>query len=219
MLIARVYVALFPLALYLLAVGVVNSQRRPVLTTGTWDQAALAFGLSGLVLVGPLQLILKSLKWMLVAPSAPILLVGIFISGAAVLILSQPRRLVIYNFDARQMREDLIGMLRSIDPEAVLAGSRMMLPRLGLEIQIEAFPALRNVSLIAGSELVNEPNWRLLKQRLRDQLAEVEVAPGLVGQGFVAASGVFLFAPLWFVVRDPAGIAQAFLRILQFNFQ
>jgi hypothetical protein len=110
-------------------------------------------------------------------------------------------------------------MLRTIDPEAVLAGSRMMLPRLGLEIQIEAFPALRNVSLIAGSELVNEPNWRLLKQRLRDQLAEVEVAPGLVGQGFVAASGVFLFAPLWFVVRDPAGIAQAFLRILQFNFQ
>jgi len=216
---ARVYVALFPLALYLLVVGVVNSRRRPLLTTGTYDLVALAFGLSGLVLVGPLQWLLKSLQWMLIAPTAPILLIGIFVSGAAVLILSQPRRLVIYNLSVKSLRETLWEMLKAIDPEARIAGSRVMLPCLGMEVQIEAFPAFRNVSIIAASELVDEENWKVLRQRLGDQLAQVEVSPGLLGQSFVLASGAFLFTPFWFVVRDPAGMAQALLRVLQFNFQ
>lgn len=219
MMLARVYVALFPLALYLLVVGVVNSRRRPLLTTGTYDLAALAFGLSGLVLVGPLQWLLKSLKWILFTPGAPILLIGIFVSGAAVLILSQPRRLVIYNLSVESLRETLWEMLKAIDPEAKIAGSRVMLPRLGMEVQIEAFPAFRNVSIIATSELVNEESWKVLRQRLGNQLAQVEVSPGLLGQSFVVASGAFLFTPFWFVVRDPAGMAQAFLRVLQFNFQ
>lgn len=216
---ARVYVALLPLALYLLVVGTVNSRRRPLLTTGTYDLTALAFGLSGLVLVGPLQWILKSLQWMLIAPTAPILLIGIFVSGTAVLILSQPRRLVIYNFSVESLRETLWEMLKAVDPEAKIAGSRVMLPCLGLEIRIEAFPAFRNVSIIATSELVNEESWKVFRQQLGNQLAQVEASPGLLGQSFVLASGAFLFTPFWFVMRDPAGMAQAFLRVLQFNFQ
>jgi hypothetical protein len=54
---------------------------------------------------------------------------------------------------------------------------------------------------------------------LRDQLAHVRAVPGMLGQALVALSAAFLFTPLWFVVRDPSGLAQAFLRVLRFSLQ
>ena len=51
----RLAIALVPLAAYLLLVGMVNLRRRPFLTSGGSDLAALGLALTGLVFVGPLD--------------------------------------------------------------------------------------------------------------------------------------------------------------------
>src|SRR3977135_4015231 len=48
--------ALCPLAVYLVALGLVNLSRRPTLVTGSRDITALGLALSGMVIGGPMQL-------------------------------------------------------------------------------------------------------------------------------------------------------------------
>ena len=52
----RLSIALVPLAAYLLLMALVNLRRRPFLTSGGSDLAALGVALSGLAFVGPLDL-------------------------------------------------------------------------------------------------------------------------------------------------------------------
>ena len=51
-------IALGPLAVYFLLVGMINLSSRPLVTTGARDAAALGVGLSGLVFAGPMELFL-----------------------------------------------------------------------------------------------------------------------------------------------------------------
>src|SRR3954452_11451184 len=52
----RLAIALVPLAAYVLLLGLLNLRRRPFLTSGGCDMAALGLALSGLIFIGPLEL-------------------------------------------------------------------------------------------------------------------------------------------------------------------
>ena len=52
----RLCVALGPVAIYLVMLGALNLSRRSLLVTGTRDAAALGLAVSGLIIVGPLEL-------------------------------------------------------------------------------------------------------------------------------------------------------------------
>ena len=54
----RVCLAMGPLGVYLLAIGLMNLSRRPWVTTGFRDGLALTIGMMGLVIVGPLELLM-----------------------------------------------------------------------------------------------------------------------------------------------------------------
>ena len=54
----HVSIALGPLAVYFCLLGCLNLSRRPLITTGPRDTAALGVAISGLVLVGPMELFL-----------------------------------------------------------------------------------------------------------------------------------------------------------------
>ena len=52
----RLCLALGPVAMYLLLLGAVNLSRRSLLVSGVRDAAALALAVSGMVVVGPMEL-------------------------------------------------------------------------------------------------------------------------------------------------------------------
>ena len=54
----HVSIALGPLAVYLLLVGIINLSRRPFLTTGARDVAAIGVAISGFIAAGPMELFL-----------------------------------------------------------------------------------------------------------------------------------------------------------------
>ena len=49
-------VAAIPLAVYLLLIGILNLRKKPFVTTGARDSAALAIGIAGLMIIGPMKL-------------------------------------------------------------------------------------------------------------------------------------------------------------------
>ena len=49
-------IAIAPLSVYLVMLGVLNLQRRSFVTTGARDAAALGIAISGLIVAGPMEL-------------------------------------------------------------------------------------------------------------------------------------------------------------------
>ena len=53
---AHLCIALGPLTVYLLLMGLINASRQPFVTSGARDSFTLALGVAGLVMIGPLRL-------------------------------------------------------------------------------------------------------------------------------------------------------------------
>ncbi|NOY29544.1 MAG: hypothetical protein GXP28_05015 [Planctomycetes bacterium] len=134
----RLAIAFVPLASYCFLLGLINARRRPFLTTGGADLAALGAALSGFVLVGPIELFRPE------AASAEygsyvwaFLLVFYWLSIWLTVLLVRPR-LVVYNISEEELRPILAEAARAIDPQARWAGESLSLPTLGVQLHLES---------------------------------------------------------------------------------
>jgi hypothetical protein len=193
-----------PVALYLLGVGLTNLRRRPTLVSGTRDMAALALALVGLVMVGPMELwfpesaalhFLGPLVW------APL---GALYSLCVVLVLLSMRpRLVIYNISAEELRRVLAETVENLDAEARWAGDALSLPRLGVQLHLDAAGPKRSVSLVASGPGQNHLGWHRLHRALAGPLRKLRVARNPSGLFFllVGLAGIALLVDL--VAQNP----------------
>jgi len=205
----RLAIALVPLASYCMLIGLVNARRRPFLTTGGADLAALGAALSGLVLVGPIELFRPeaasveygSYVWIF-------LLIFYWLCVWLAVLLARPR-LVVYNASIEELRPVLAEAARSIDAQARWAGDSLLLPQLGVHLHLESFDIMRHVSLVASGAVQNLTSWRLLASRLYARLQPLRVTRN------PRAVGLFLMALLLFaastahMLAHPERAAQA----------
>src|SRR5579871_5563188 len=93
--------ALGPLAVYLLALGLIGLWRRPIVISGGWDGAALALAVSGMVFVGPLALFFPETTAARMGPTGPryvwMMLISLVVLCTVYMLLNLRPRLVIYN--------------------------------------------------------------------------------------------------------------------------
>lgn len=212
----RLCVALTPLAIYMVAISLTSFMRRPVVVSGARDLAALGLGVSGLILVGPVELLLPSLPldatgtvWIFVAVLYCLLLtLGV--------LLTSPR-IVVYNVTADQLRPALADAIEELDAGARWAGGSVALPKLHVECFLEEHASVRNVTLVATAAQQSYAGWRQLEKALRSRLREtVEAAPSAWGLG-VLLTALVIFARMgWLVYTKPQEISQGFLEMMQF---
>ncbi|HVX62692.1 MAG TPA: hypothetical protein VHC19_18880 [Pirellulales bacterium] len=206
----RLCVALGPLAVYLLLLGMINLSRRPLLVAGGRDLAALGIGVSGLILVGPVELLLpedainayQKYVWLL-------LLVMYALCVSLTALLSRPR-LTIYNISIEQLRPVLAETIHQLDPDARWAGSSLALPRLHVELHLEPNPVMRNVSLAAAGDEQSYAGWRQLDMALSDKLKPAESPSNPWGLALAAASLLMIGVMGWQMVQHPQAITQGF---------
>lgn len=211
----RLCLALGPVAVYLLLMGLINSLRRPFLVSGTRDAATLGLAVSGLVFVGPMELFMPVRASIAFGPYVWAFLVVLYVlSLVLVLLLSRPR-LTVYNLTPEELRPVLADLIGRLDPEARWAGDSLYLPQQGVQLHMEGATAMRNVSLIASGAKQNHLGWRRLEQGLRAALADVEVPRNPRGISLLSASlliGLGLLLAVW---RDPQPVAQSLSAIGQ----
>lgn len=209
----RLCLALGPLAIYLLLMGGLNLARRPFLTTGARDIAALGVAVSGLILIGPIELFLARnlavpfadhmvLFWSLVA--------SLYLSTLTLVILTLRPRLSLHNVTLEEARAALTQAASQLDPTATWSGNSVLLPNLGVELAMEEFQPLKSVSLVPIGGRQSYRGWKHLERALAQTLRGREVSTNPAGLTFVLTgllmSGVILFR--W--MRDPAAVAAAF---------
>lgn len=211
----RLCVALGPLAAYCLALGAVNSSKRPLVVHGARDAAALAAALAGLIVIGPLELFLPETAAMRFGGYVWLLLVAFYALICSLAILLSRPRLVIYNIAPDQLRPVLAELVPELDPQARWAGDALALPTLGVQLHLDALPATRTISLVASGEKQDLDGWRKLEKSLAAALREKAAAARRRGAAFLLVAGLLVALCLFASARDPQALAQGMRDLLR----
>ncbi|NIL96214.1 MAG: hypothetical protein GTO53_02670 [Planctomycetales bacterium] len=208
----RTFIALGPLAVYLLLMGLVNVSRRPLLTTGSRDFYALGIAVAGMMIVGPLELFMpdgasRPIAWML--------LLALYWMCLTLLILMIRPRLVIYNVTGEQLRQALAAALARFRLEHRWAGDSLFLPELGVQLNLEGFPAMRNVSLVATAAKQSYRGWLKLERALVTELRSLTVQPQPLGYALICLGLLTLGGCMTWMLMRPQEVVEGVFELLR----
>jgi len=212
----RLSIALVPLASYCLLIGLLNARRRPFLTSGGADLAALGAALSGMVLVGPIELFRPeaasteygSYVWLF-------LLVFYWLCVWLTVLLARPR-LVIYNISVAELRPVLAEAARGIDSQARWAGDSLSLPTLGVQLHLESFDLMRHVSVVASGGRQNLAGWRRLATQLYMRLRPLRVGSNPRALGILLLAIIMFVASTTHMLGHPQHVVEAMREIFTY---
>lgn len=172
--ILSLYIALIPLSIYLLVMGLVNLSRRPFVVSGVRDLGVLCLAATGFIVVGPMELFFPVEASFRFGSYVWLLLLAIFFLLIVLLLLAQRPRINIYNISLSDLRPILSDLAMELDPTARWAGDSLAMPKKGVQFYLEPTPALKNVSLVAYKKEQNLESWRILENSLRRGLRHVK---------------------------------------------
>jgi len=209
----RFTIALGPLALYFLVLGRINLRPQSTVISGTRDAAALAIAVSGLFVIGPIELFLPSTAADNFGPLAWLMICILYGLIALLSILGQRPRLVIYNIDPAEFRQSFAALCQRLDPAVRRAGDNVELPARGLELRIQS--SLRNVTLMAQGEPVPFVPWRELEQAVAAEIAPRVTRPNPRGAVLLGMGLAMLAAVVYQISSQPQTVASLFTKMFR----
>jgi hypothetical protein len=208
-------VAVTPLAIYLLRLGMLNLFRWPVVKSGARNIALLGFALSGFVVVGPMALFLPNAAAIAFGPWVWLLLIIFYALCITLWVLLARPRVIIYNATMELVRPVLAEIAERLDGEVRWAGDSVVLPQANIQMHLEPYPPMRNVSLVAIGERQSYTGWQRLERELRTALRATEVPRNPRGFSFLAIGLLMASWPLYLTLRDGQAVAQALRQMLR----
>lgn len=213
-----IYLSLTPLAVYFMLIGMMNMSRRPFIVSGVRDLAVLLLAISGLVVVGPLELFFPvnaSWQWGIYVWVYLLILYALVV---CLVLLGQRPRLNIYSVTLSELRPILSDLAMELDETARWAGDALSLPKLGVQFYLESNQKLANVSLISYGLRQSTEGWRIFQNALSRSLHQSKNVDHKRSLGiFFFLGGLFLFSLLHGMIwYDSAAFLQAipnFLRV------
>lgn len=211
----RSALALAPLGAYFLALSLRYLSRRPSVVSGGRDLAALALGLSGLLLIGPVELLLpdeaQARFGVWIWPMLGALYVLIWL---LVLLLQYPR-LVVYNASLSQTHGWLTAVARELDANASFAGHSVLLPGLGVECRVEGGAGASNAAIVCTAFPASLHGWQLFEQAIRRQAAAHRGAPHPFGWSLLFGGLLLLGTALLRLAANPGRAHEAFAELFR----
>ena len=205
----RLCLALGPVAIYVLLLGAINTFRRPFLVSGTRDTAALGLAVSGLVIVGPIELFFPVAASLRFGSFVWVFLITLYALFLVLVLLMLRPRLVVYNISNDELRAILAELVAELDPEARWAGDSLVLPNLGVQLHVDGLTAMRNVSLVATGANQSQQGWRRLELALDAALSRLEVPRNPRAISLITAGVLLMLAIILAIARDPQAVAQS----------
>jgi hypothetical protein len=200
---------LLPIGTYLCVLGLLHATRRPLVTTGVRDFVALALALAGLAVTPSIDYLMHGhvparsiidIRWVSL---------WLYLVLIAALAPRSFETLVIYNCSELTA----IAAIRSIFERMGLRAQEVpggwMLSDQGMSLEIDNFPALRNVSLHFRGMRDRAMYWRLYDE-LAGSLALTHTGRSYAGFLLAAAGGMILAFPVWVLARDSEALATLF---------
>lgn len=205
----HIALALGPLATYLVALGMVQLSRRPLVVSGARDAAALALGISGFVVAGPMELFLVEEAAVRYGALVWIMMLAFYGLVVILMILSLRPRLIVYNTSLDQLRPVLADIAMRLDSDARWAGESLVLPQLGVSLYLDFNPVLHNVQLVSAGQGQNLLGWKQLEKALAPALQRTRSTSRGAGLFATVAGLALATLVVYLLSRDPAHVLQA----------
>jgi hypothetical protein len=203
-----------PVAIYLMHLGIVNLSRHPLVLDGTRELLALGLAGSGLLMVGPMRLFLPQEAATLFGPWVWGLMFVGYLLVLVLAILVGARRLIVYSAGLEQSRQILAEVAAKLDPQSQWAGKSLSMPQAGVQLRLENFPPLCNVSLVATGFEQNDRQWRRLAVALRQQMRLTRASGRASGLWLLATGLAILLSLAVRVSHDPQSIGRGLASLL-----
>lgn len=204
-----------PLGAYLLLLGLLNLRRRPTVVTGFADTAALGAALTGVALVGPISLFRPEAATAELGPWVWALLLAFYWLWVALLVMLGRPRLVVYNTTPSELRPAVSEALRQLDPAARWAGGALAAPTLGVQLHLDAFPWMRNTTLVASGGEQDLGGWTRLGRATALAARSMRSPPNPRAIGLLTAGGLIVLAAIARLVSDPPAVAVAWRQFFE----
>ena len=208
-------IALGPLAIYFLLLGSLNLSRRPFVTSGTRDAAALGIAIGGFVIAGPMELFLPEAAAVRMGVWVWPTCIAFYVLCLALAVLLMRPRIVIYNVTFEQLRPCLADVVQRLDSEARWAGESLVMPNLGLQLTVESQGMMKNVQLVGAGSQQSFHGWRLLEAELAAVLRPIKGTRNPYGMSLVMFGLLMAGSVVYWLTRDPQGVAQALNEMLR----
>jgi hypothetical protein len=208
-------ISLGPLAVYLLLLGIINLRSHPVLVNGARDSAALGVAIGGLIVAGPVELFFPETVAFHMGAYVWLLLLALYGLSLTLFVLLMRPRLVIYNLTRDQLRPLLAQLVGELDRDARWAGDSLVIPKLGVQLYVEASPAMRIVQLAAVGPHQNYAGWRRLEESLAVVLRQMHGKRNSLGYTLVALFALLVTVLTLSLAYDPSSVSQSLRQMLR----
>lgn len=211
----HVGIALGPLAVYFVVLGLVNLFRRPLVTTGARDAAALGLCVAGLVIVGPMDLFLPEAADVRFGWKVWPLLLSLYGLCLTLVVLLMRPKLIIYNVTTDQLRPILAAVVAELDSDARWAGDSLVLPKIGVQLHVEPVGALRTAELVAAGPEQSYLGWRRLEAALAAGLKQSKGTRNPYGPLPLILGLLMIALVTALTVSNPQAVAQSLRQLLR----
>lgn len=197
-------IAVIPVALYFILIGLLRFRTRPMVTSGWRDTMTLGIAAAGLVAVGPMQLFTPTQATQTYGAWVWLMLFGFYALALIMLLLSSKPRLIAYGLDAEQFRDVLIEAARGIDPQSHWSRDVLTLPTCGLQLAIEATasPSVQQVVHVGALEKLDQ--WVRLEREFVRIGGKTSCGRSWAGAMLLVSGALLMIASIVPLVRDPA---------------
>lgn len=182
--------ALIPLSFYLVFLGMINLSQKTRVLTGRQDLIALSFGVAGLLIVGPLHIFLPPAGMIRFGNHVWYPMVVLYLFGVLWISMISRPRLVFYNLNY----EDFFRIFGYVIEREVWTdrrhGNVMQIKELGIQFEILAVEATKNITLRATRAEQSNTGWRVLQKALQAELLSHSAAPNAYGWIYLACGFV-----------------------------
>jgi hypothetical protein len=208
-------IALGPLAIYFLLLGSINLSRRPFVTSGARDAAALGIAIGGFVVAGPMELFLPEAAAVRMGVWVWPTCIAFYVLCLSLLVLMMRPRIVIYNVSAEQLRPSLADIVVRLDSESRWAGDSLVMPNLGVQLTVESQGMMKNVQLASAGTQQSYQGWRQLEAELTTVLRSAKGTRNPYGMSLIMFGLLMAASVIYWLTRDPQGVAQALNEMLR----
>jgi hypothetical protein len=204
-LVLQLILVLGPLAVYFLALGLVNSLARPCLINARVDFVLLTVAFVPILLVPTIGLV-QGGHWAIAA-------VVLAVCSGVFLLLLPPgsTRWVLYNCGFEQSRRLIVRAARKLGCHAAQNDDDICIASLGIRIHLSAIGWLRNVSLCITTSRGDAGPFL---QALQEELSAEAMLPSPAGASLVLIGTALLGVPMWYLLHHMDAVVDVVRHIL-----
>ena len=209
-------IAMVPLAVYLLMLGLLNLRRTPFVTSGARDAAAVGIGISGLVVAGPMELFLPQAAASHYGAFVWLMMIAFYGMLVSLTVLLMRTRIVIYNITPEQLRPILSEVAKDFDNSARWSGDGLFIPAKQVQLHLDVSQWSRNIQLVASGSNQSYEGWKELEQRLKTATSAIQVGPNVFSFPLLVISSALAAVTLIWMLIDKEAVVAAFRNMSEF---